>query len=280
MIACGAVLRIFLALVDIFEGTLMPELPDLAIFSDNLSSKLKGKRVQSVDYHKEKRLNVTPDALRNALVNTSLEAVRRSGKEIEFLFSGGSVLSVHLMLSGGFTVTQTPASVKFKVLTMSFEDGAALVVNDPRGLTVVTLNPTAATVPDALDIDADYVRTKISANPRLLAKAFLIDQSIVRGIGNAYADEMLWLARISPKSVVGKIPGSAVDALAAALRTVLNDAISEIKKINPDVTSGEIRDFLKIHNPELKHSPNGRPIVKEQVASKTTYSTDEQIIYV
>jgi formamidopyrimidine-DNA glycosylase len=258
----------------------MPELPDLTVFSDNLSSKLKGKTVQSVDYHKEKRLNVTPDALRNALVNTSLEAVRRSGKEIEFLFSDGSVLSVHLMLSGGFTVTPAPASVKFKVLTMSFEDGAALVVNDPRGLTVVNLNPAAATVPDALDIDADYVRRKISANPGVLAKAFLIDQSIVRGIGNAYADEMLWLARISPKSVVGKIPGSAVDALVSALRSVLTEAISEIKKINPDVTSGEIRDFLKIHNPELQYSPNGRPIIKEQVASKTTYSTDEQVIYV
>jgi formamidopyrimidine-DNA glycosylase len=262
------------------KETVMPELPDLTVFSENLSSKLTGKRVTLVEYHKVKRLNVTPDVLQNALVNTTLDTVRRSGKEIELLFSGGPVLSIHLMLSGGFTVTQTPESVKFKVLTMSFEDGMALVVNDPRGLTVVNLNPVAATVPDALEIDGDYVRMKISTNRSLLAKAFLIDQSIVRGIGNAYADEILWLSRISPKSIMGKLPDANVNDLISAIRSVLIEAISEIKKINPDVTSGEIRDFLKIHNPDLLQSPNGRPIIKEQVATKTTYSTDEQILYV
>lgn len=258
----------------------MPELPDLTVFSDNLASRLKGKRVRSVVYHKDKRLNVTPDILQNSLVNTSLEAVQRSGKEIEFRFSNSSTLFVHLMLSGGFAVTQTPDFVKFKVLTISFEDGVALIVSDPKGLVTVNLNPPTVTVPDALNIDGEFLRRKISEKPKLLAKAFLIDQAIVRGIGNAYADEILWLARISPKSVIGKLPDTVIDALATSIRAVLIEAIDEIRKVSPDITSGEVRDFLKIHNPTRQHSPNGRPIIKEQVASKTTYLTDEQVLYV
>jgi len=258
----------------------MPELPDLTVFSDNLASKLRGKIVQSVEYHKDKRLNVSREALQDSLVNTSLEAVQRSGKEIEFQFSNGSTLFIHLMLSGGFTVTQTPEVVKFKVLTISFKDGIVLVVNDSKGLVTVNLNPPPNTVPDALDVNGDYLRKKISGKSKLVIKAFLIDQSIIRGIGNAYADEILWLSRISPKSIVGKIPDAVIDVLLSSMQTALIEAIDEIRNVSPDITSGEVRDFLKIHNPDRQKSPTGRPIIKEQVASKTTYLTDEQVLYV
>jgi formamidopyrimidine-DNA glycosylase len=258
----------------------MPELPDLTVFSDNLASKLKGKKVQSVAYHGDKRLNVSREALQNSLVKTILEAVQRSGKEIQFRFSNHSVLLIHLMLAGGFAITQNPDLVKFKILTISFEDGMALVVNDPKWLVTVKLNPRPATAPDALDVDRDYLLKKISEKPKLVAKAFLIDQSILRGIGNAYADEILWLAQISPKSVMGKIPHSAIDTLIRSMRTVLIDAIDQIRRANPDIISGEVRDFLKVHNPHRRQSPNGRPILKEQVASKTTYFTDEQVLYI
>lgn len=258
----------------------MPELPDLVVFSENLSSRLKGKKVNSVEYHKDRKLNVTPEALNNSLVNTSVDAVRRSGKEIEFRFSNDSALLIHLMLAGGFSITDTPELIKFRILTMRFYDGVALAVSDPKELVTVKLNPPVVTVPDALDLDVDYLRKTIAKKPKLAAKAFLIDQSIVRGIGNAYADEILWLARISPKSVVGKIPGTVLVDLLASMHSVLTEAIEEIKKVNPEIISGEVRDFLKVHNPGRRHSPTGRRIVKEQVASKTTYYTDEQVLYV
>lgn len=257
----------------------MPELPDLTVFSDNLTSKLKGKKVRSAEYHKDKRLNVSPEELQNALTNSHLDSAERSGKEIQFKFSNGATLLVHLMLSGGFAISKTPEFVKFRVLTIFFDDDTALVVSDPKGLVTVNLNSKPMAVPDALDIDGDYLRRKISEKPKLLAKAFLIDQAIIRGIGNAYADEILWAARISPKSVIGKIPGSEIDVLLNAIRTVLLDAIDEIRKANPDIISGEVREFLKVHNPDRQQSPSGRPIIKEQVASKSTYFTDEQVLY-
>lgn len=207
----------------------MPELPDLIVFAENLMVSLKGKKVQFVDYHKDKRLNVSHMELRNALCQTSVALVQRSGKEIEFLFSNKTTLFVHLMLAGRFSIVKDPDSIKFKVLTVIFDDGASLVVSDPKNLVTIKLNPVPSTVPDALEIDGAYLRRKISEKPRTLAKAFLIDQAIVRGIGNAYADEILWQAKISPKSAVGKIPAHVIDELLASIKSVLTGAVKEIK---------------------------------------------------
>lgn len=257
----------------------MPELPDLIVFAENLMASLKGRKVQSVDYHKDKRLNVSLTELRRALCNTSVVSVQRSGKEIEFLFSNKTTLFVHLMLSGRFSIVNDPDSVKFKVLTMILDDGASLVVSDPKNLVTIKLNPAPSTVPDALEVDGAYLRKKISEKPRTLAKAFLIDQAIVRGIGNAYADEILWQAKISPKSAVGKIPAHVIDELLASIKSVLTGAVKEIKRVSPKIISGEVRDFLRIHHPDRSESPTGHRIIKERVASKTTYFTTEQVLY-
>jgi formamidopyrimidine-DNA glycosylase len=257
----------------------MPELPDLTVFSANLASKLNGQTVKSVEAFNDKRLNVTAAALQDALVGASLKDVQREGKELLFQFSNDSSLLIHLMLSGGFTITETPDPIKFKALTISFENGTTLVASDPKGLLSVKLNHPPSKVPDALDIDVDYLRGKIAKKLKMVAKAFLIDQSIVRGIGNAYADEILWEARISPKSIMGKIPDDRIEALFNSMRTVLIDAVDQIRKINPDIISGEVRDFLKVHNSRRRQCPNGRPIIREQIASKTTYYTDEQVLY-
>lgn len=113
-----------------------------------------------------------------------------------------------------------------------------------------------------------------------MAKAFLIDQSIVRGIGNAYADEILWQAKISPKSAVGKIPDYVIEELLASIKSVLTEAVEEIKKISPKIISGEVPGFLRIHHPDRSESPTGHRIIKQQVASKTTYFTAEQVLYI
>ena len=258
----------------------MPELPDLTVYSANLAAKLNGKTVKSVEsFLSDKRLNVSRSELQNALSGASLKDVQRYGKEIRFEFSNKNSLVLHLMLGGGFKITSTPDPVQFKALTISFDDGPHLVVTDPKVMVTAKLNPPESKVPDALDIDVDYLRTKIAKKARMQAKAFLIDQSIMRGIGNAYADEILYEARISPKSIMGKIPDAEIDALFNAMRNVLIDSVEEIKKADPEIISGEVREFMKVHNHRKKQSPNGRPIIKEQVSSKTTYYTDEQVLY-
>jgi formamidopyrimidine-DNA glycosylase len=165
-------------------------------------------------------------------------------------------------------------------LSVSFADGSALVLTDPRGMATVALNPKRGQEPpDGLKVTADYLRAACRRQPHKLIKALLIDQEMIGGIGNAYSDEILWRARISPKSAAGKLPPDAIDALIEAIPAVLNEAIDEIRKRRPDAVAGEVREFLKVHGPDLRTSPNGAKIIKEQVQSKVIYYTEEQKLY-
>jgi formamidopyrimidine-DNA glycosylase len=257
----------------------MPELPDLTVFAENLHARLQGRTVHSVEWEGAVQLNTSLEQLRDSLRNTSITSVRRDGKEIAFAFSNQATLLVHLMLKGKFLMTPDPSTVNSRVLTLGFED-ESLVVSDPKRLVALNLNPTPNSAPDALEVNGGYLRMKIAKRPRMGVKAFLIDQSILRGIGNAYVDEILWEARTSPKSAVGKIPDRVLDKLFTSIMSVLNEAIEEIRKRRPETISEEVRDFLRVHNPHRSESPTGHRIMTEKVASRITYFTEEQVLYV
>ena len=257
----------------------MPELPDLAVFSENLQARLQGKTVHSVECQRAIRLNTSPEQLKSALCNASIASVRRAGKEMAFGFTNQATLFVHLMLKGKFHITSVPATVESQMLTLSL-GGESLVVSDPEGQVSLKLNPSLSSVPDALEVEGTYLRRKISERRKKGVKAFLIDQSLLRGIGNAYVDEILWQARIAPKSIVGKIRDHVIEDLLISIKSVLTDAIDEIKKRKPETISEEVRDFLRVHNPKRSVSPTGHRIMTEQVASRITYFTEEQVLYV
>ena len=153
----------------------MPELPDLAVFSENLQARLQGRTVFSVECHNRTiRLNTSPEKLRDSLCNTSIVSVRRAGKEIAFVFSNQVTLSVHLMVQGRFTIATDPHSEKFRILILRLEE-EALVISDPKGLVSLTLNPPPNLVPDALEVDGAYFRRKLSERPKMRVKAFLLE---------------------------------------------------------------------------------------------------------
>lgn len=105
-----------------------------------------------------------------------------------------------------------------------------------------------------------------------------MDQQVVRGIGNAYADEILWNARISPFSKAEKIPASKIRSLASSVRKVLTRAEKQISKEEPGIIGGEIRDFLDIHNAKEKRSPTGA-LIRKKAGTRKTYYTDEQELF-
>ncbi len=257
----------------------MPELPDLTVFVENLTKRLKGKKVKSVELYPTKNCKGNGAELREALCGYSISEVNRVGKETEFLFSNGAKIHVHLMLSGKFAIVKNAQNIKSKILILEFEDGESLVVFDIQGYASLKLNPEENLVPDALDITSGYFKERMIKKSKSDIKSFLVDPKVVRGIGNAYADEILWHAKVSPKSLVGKIPGQVADVLLNSIRVVLLDAIEQIKKADPEIIAGEIRDFLKVHNHARKFSPTGHEIIREQVNKRTTYYTDEQILY-
>jgi formamidopyrimidine-DNA glycosylase len=257
----------------------MPELPDLEVFSRNLDKKLAGKTVKEVTVHKAPKLNVTHKQLQNTLHGQKLKNIYRDGKELYFAFGSGDILALHLMLHGKLFLFDGRNENKYPVIELLFTDDTGLALTDFQGIANPTLNPEKKDAPDAMAANGglDYLKQKLGKT-KTIVKNVLLDQKIIRGIGNAYADEILWDARISPFSLSNKIPHDKVKDLAQSIRTVLKRAEEEIIKSNPDIIAGEVRDFLNIHNSKKKTSPTGAEIqIKE--AGRKTYYTDEQELF-
>ena len=257
----------------------MPELPDLEVFSHNLNKKLAKKELKEVTVVNKSKLNVTVTQLKKALEGAILKKVYREGKELHFAFANDAVLALHLMLHGGLGYYTDKNIPKNTIIELAFEN-TGLALSDYQGAATPTLNPEEKTAPDALskEVNFDFLKEKLSKK-RTNIKTFLLDQKNIRGIGNAYADEILWEAGISPFSVCNKIPDPKIKALDKSIKAVLEEAIEQIKKIKPDIISGEVRSFLKIHNSKKKESPTGGKILTTTINSRITYYTEEQELF-
>ncbi len=261
----------------------MPELPDLEVFRGNLTKHLLNRALLAIGIGNPKNVSPASGPLLDQLIGQPLTGIERNGKELFFCFPGQKSFAVHLMLKGKFHLCdgrEQAAAVGYRIATFDF-DGRILVINDPGRLCKVQFMPRVTAVPDALspEFSLDYLAERLRGNLALNIKAFLIDQKMVKGIGNAYADEILWESRIAPQSLCENLPPAVVAQLHASIRGVLTEAIASIRNEAPEIIGGEIRSFLKVHNPRRQTSPTGKPIQVRQISSKTTYFTDEQVLY-
>jgi formamidopyrimidine-DNA glycosylase len=256
----------------------MPELPDLQVFSRNLTKTFVGKTLKKINVRNNKKLKVSPAKLKKSLEGHVLSAVKRVGKELHFEFDNGEVLGLHLMLRGNLYQFEGKNAQKYTIIELLFDGGSGLAMTDFQGQATPTLNPEEREAPDALNVDLKYLKERLSKSKAVI-KNVLLDQHIIRGIGNAYADEILWESRISPFSVSGKIPEDAVKKLLKAIKNVLRKAEKSILRKNPDIITGEVRDFMLIHNSKKEHSPTGAIVKVKASGARKTYYTDEQINY-
>ncbi len=257
----------------------MPELPDLQVFSRNLQKKLSGKKLEKLTIKNKSKLKIPEEEFKKNLENQELKKVYREGKELRFEFDNGNILGLHLMLNGNMYLFEKTNEQKHTIFELLFDDSTGLAVTDYQGMAACTLNPQEKDSPDALSdkINYKFLKERLSQT-RSSIKNVLLDQKVIRGIGNAYADEILWQSRISPFSLSNKIPDNKIKDLAKAISKVLKDAEKQILKSHPDIISGEVRDFLDIHNAKKKQSPAGASI-HQQIAGRKTYYTDEQELF-
>ncbi len=260
----------------------MPELPDLTLFARNLKKQVLGKPIASATIHNRRPTDVPAETFAAAVAGAEIVDIVREGKELHFLLSNQNRFGVHLMLHGEFGLTTADKldAVRSKIVSLTFRDGSALAVSDFDSLCKVALNPPPSKVPDALSpaFDRAYL-AGIARRKTTTLKGFLVDQKIVRGIGNAYADEILWKANLSPECTVGKLPEEALADLHAAIGSVLTEAIETLERLTPDAIRGEERSFLRVHNPRRRTTEDGEPIVVKQIANKQTYYTKKQRLY-
>lgn len=257
----------------------MPELPDLEAYRRNLERLVLHREITAATIYRTKRVSAPQEEV-DRLVSRRITSLKRNGKELLLELDNGRILAVHLMLQGRIDLVADEEEVRYKTFSLRFPD-SSLVVSDPRGWAKVTLDPKTPAAPDALAaaFSFDYFRKKLQEAKTKSIKVILTDQEIVRGIGNAYSDEILWEAKIAPESTADHLPEEAVRTLYDAIRRVLLRSVEEILAIDPEVINGEIRDFMRVHHRERKTSPGGFPIRTKKIAARKSYFTDEQVLY-
>ena len=257
----------------------MPELPDVEVFSRNLHKVFAGKQLVKVKVVNGQKLQDTRSALTRALKGKVLSQIYRSGKEMRFSFSDGTLLGLHLMLTGDIFVVEKTNDHHSTIVELYFDNGKGFALTDRMKNANIKLNPVDKAGPDALSprLNLAYLSKAMQRDKKI--KSLLIDQDIIRGIGNSYSDEILWEARIAPNSIASAIPKKKVKDLLVAIKKILKKEIKNIDKHHPGKVNGEVKEFLKIHTKEKTKSPTGAPIIIEKNGMMKTYYTKEQVLY-
>ncbi len=254
----------------------MPEIPDIEVFAIGLKQQFGGKKLTQVKVLNSKKIKDSQEALMEHLEGHILEDVYRSGKEFRFAFSNGIILGMHLMLTGDVFPFRDTNEQRFTIAKLHFEDGSGIALTDRMRNAHIKLHPEDTGV-DALSEELNFDYLKKALNKKGKVKDILMDQKVIRGIGNGYSDEILWEARISPYSIASAIPEDKIKELVIVIKKVLKEAIDQISKAFPGLVTGEIKEFLKIHRKKV--SPTGLAIKVEKSGSRKTYYTEEQVLY-
>lgn len=255
----------------------MPELPDIEVFSRNLKALLAGKQVTKVKVVNGKKLKDSPAALSKALEGQKLLDVYRSGKELRLQFSKDVLLGIYLMLTGDLRSFEKENEWKSTIIEMHFKDGPSIALTDRMKNAAVKLDPVDKGGIDALELT--YTSLKGLLNRKAVIKNVLLDQDVIRGIGNGYSDEILWQTKISPFSKANAIPDEKIKELATTIKKVLKEATEKIYKAHPGKIYGEVKDYLQIHTKKKTESPTGKPILTAERGMLLTYYTEEQVLY-
>ena len=258
---------------------LMPELPDVEVFARNLDAALHGMKLEKIKVVNGRKLADTQAALTKALAGKTLQTVYRAGKEMRFLFSGDTLLGLHLMLTGDIFIFDQVNEHHSTIVELYFAGGTGMALTDRMGNATIRLNPVDKAGVDAISAELNYAYLKKALARKAQIKTVLINQDVIRGIGNSYSDEILWEARISPFSVSSAIPEDKIKKLVLAIKKILKAEIKNIYKHHKGKINGEVKDFLKIHTKKLTKSPTGKPIKIVQKGMMKTYYTDEQVLY-
>jgi formamidopyrimidine-DNA glycosylase len=210
----------------------MPELPELDVLVENLAAHLTGATIAAVTVLSPAGLK-TFDPPVEALIGRAVTGSGRRAKYV-WLEAGDLYLVVHLSLGGRMTLGARPASRKVGLVAVGFEDGRVLSVTEGgtqrRAAVWVTADP--ATLPQVErlgiePIDPAFTPEKLG---ELLAggghtlKGMLTDQKIISGVGNAWSDEALHRAHLSPFAQPARLDAEQVERLHDALVAVLTEA--------------------------------------------------------
>jgi formamidopyrimidine-DNA glycosylase len=220
----------------------MPELPDVETFTRYLAATSLHKKIKSVDVSSRQVLkDISPSQLKKGLMGRKFDTTRRHGKYLAAVLDSGDCLIMHFGMTGFLKYFKNQEKEPpHERLLVSFTNGYHLAYDCQRKLGQLTLvedfdqfPEEKGLGPDALAPDLDF-RTfkKAVAGRRASIKSALMNQKIIAGIGNIYADEILFQEKTHPKARADTLPEETLKRLFAARETVLKTAIAH--RANPE----------------------------------------------
>jgi formamidopyrimidine-DNA glycosylase len=282
----------------------MPELPEVETVRLGLSTLIIGKRVTAVDFDWPKGFpNAQPD-VDGFLIGATITRVRRRAKVLIIDLDTSYSLIIHLKMTGQlvfrgpegrFGAGHPNASLVGELpdtstrVVFSFADDSQLFFNDQRKFGWVRLLPTAEVEnldffqkvgpePLAADFTAQAFIERLRRRKNSSIKAVLLDQTVVAGIGNIYADESLWGAKVNPETRVGEVPDEQLTRLYTALRDVLQLSIekggsTDRNYVDARGKRGSYLTFASVFRREGQACPRcGATIIKTKVAGRGTHT--------
>jgi formamidopyrimidine-DNA glycosylase len=284
------------------EGA-MPELPEVETIRIGLNRLLPGLVFKDVDCPNPKSFVASSENVRSFLLGAKVLSIRRRAKILLIELSSHYSLVIHLKMTGqlvfegrdvhfgaghpGNSLIDKLPDKSTRVI-FSFRGGSKLYFNDQRKFGWVRLLPTAQVPqinfmqklgPEPLEVDFNWrvLKTQLSRRPNTSIKAALLDQTVIAGIGNIYADESLWGAKIHPQRLVRSLSDANIKALHSAIVTVLRMGIekggsTDRNYVDADGKKGSYLSFAKVFR------RNGQPcvrcgteIIKLRVAGRGTH---------
>ena len=266
----------------------MPELPEVETIRTRLAGSVTGKRFERVEIL-DPRLTrpADPIAVAAELHGERVRDLLRRGKYLVFAFESGRHLLVHLRMTGTFLHARTGISAPdpHRRAVVSLDDGSDVTYRDVRRFgTWLLLEPgelerywdgKLGVEPLGLEFTAQHLAATL-AGRKVRIKAALLDQRTVAGVGNIYADEALWRARIHPLKTAGDLARDDVSRLRQTVREALQVGIARQGATlrdyrDPLGASGTMQHEFKVYGRAGEPCDRcGTPIEKIRAAGRGT----------
>lgn len=235
----------------------MPELPEVEFVARQLETELVGHQIVSAHVSWARSIrDMDTREFEERVAGQAVTRVGRRGKYLLLFLSGGDVLVVHRRMSGNLSISPPAPEDPYTRVSFTLDDGRRLLYSDPRKFGRLALVPEpdlaaafASLGPEPLvtDFTPAVLAERLAGRNRAI-KAVLLDQSVVSGLGNIYADESLFRAGIHPLRPANSLSRHEVEALRDGIRSALETGIE-----HGGTTIGRHRDAYNEAGTNVEH---------------------------
>jgi formamidopyrimidine-DNA glycosylase len=265
----------------------VPELPEVETIRRQIEPELVGRRIESMDVFDERLTRPVPSReVERAVTGRRIESLGRRGKYLMVRLEGGRWLVMHLRMTGNIVLREPRSDVRFLRAVIRLEGGKTLLFTDARRFgTAVVLDDAevdaymaarAGVEPLSERLTAERI-CELAAGRRAPLKSFLMVQGGIAGLGNIYADEALWRARLHPLSPAGSMRLEHCERLregiVGALEAGLDNGGASIDDYrDARGAEGTMQDEFCVHNREGQPCPRcGTEIRRIVLGGRSTY---------